>query len=158
MIRSTRALAAAVSIVVLWAAPAAAETPQETATRLSKQIMSPFCPGATVYDCPSDTATDLREEIEVMARSGMDDEAILTRLEDEYGPNLSATPQGGAAWPAYGLPAAALVAGLAGILLAARRWSRTRPAHAEAAQPRPEDRARVERELATMREALRGPE
>ncbi|HZA40502.1 MAG TPA: cytochrome c-type biogenesis protein CcmH [Actinomycetota bacterium] len=131
---------------------AAAQTPEERAARLSQRIMSPFCDGVTLHDCPSKESDELRAEIAGMAREGMTDAQILNRLEAEYGPGIRATPKEGVAWVT---PALFAMAGLALVVWLARRWtpSEREPA-AGADRPRiaDSDRARVQAELAAFRD------
>lgn len=143
---------------VLLASPVAAQTPEERAIRISKEVMSPFCPGLTVHDCPSNESVDLREEIEGWASDGLTDEQIYERLRAEYG-DLIVTPDG-RSWLVFGLPALALAGGLGLAFVVARRWSRetSRPAdHTGLTSPAGEDHKRIESELGQMRDQRWGP-
>ncbi|MFP5297495.1 MAG: cytochrome c-type biogenesis protein CcmH [Actinomycetota bacterium] len=153
-----RLLVIALTLVVA-AGPAFAETSEDRAIRISKEIMSPFCPGLTVHDCPSQASVDLRERIEVWAEQGMSDEEIYDRLEAEYGDEIYATPEG-RSWLVFGLPALALAAGLVVAYVVARRWSREggRPSdHHDLESPTAEDHKRVEAALGQMRDQRWGP-
>ena len=53
---------------------AEAETPTEKARAayaLSRELMSPYCPGRTLADCPSPDAAALREEIRDRIEAGV---------------------------------------------------------------------------------------
>jgi cytochrome c-type biogenesis protein CcmH len=133
----------------------ARQAPSEVAADVSGSVMSPFCPGLTLHDCPSEAAADLRARVDRWARSGLSEAQIRDRLESEYGPSIAAAPKAhGAGLLVWLLPAAALLAGAALIVVTARRWSgagrnpRLGPA---GAAPSPEERARLEAELARLR-------
>ena len=151
-----RALLALVMVgaLSLLAPAAVAQNPEERAARLSQRIMSPFCDGVTVHDCPSAESDELRVRIAGMARRGMSDAEIFDRLEAEYGPAIRATPEAGAAWVT---PALAALAGVALVVLLARRWTRpgehepeSVPGHRISAA----DRARVQAELAAFKDEI----
>jgi cytochrome c-type biogenesis protein CcmH len=149
-----RAILAAATVLLCFAGPAAAASPQEIADDVARAVMSPFCPGLTLHDCPSDSAVRLRERIEEWARAGASESSILRRLENEFGPSiLAAPPRTGAGWLVWLAPAAALVAGGCIALGLARRWSGRR---AGAPAPSPsataEERARLDAELAALRD------
>jgi cytochrome c-type biogenesis protein CcmH/NrfF len=82
------ALATIASLLLLSGTAHAQE--QDRVTDLSRNIMSPFCPGLTLHDCPSDAAIELRQDILEMVQEGMSDEEIMNRLEQQYGPIISA--------------------------------------------------------------------
>ena len=105
--------------------PRALAGPDDVANAVSQKIMSPYCPGLTLHDCPSDAAADLREDIAGWARDGMTEDEIIDRLEDEFGAGILATPPAeGSGLVAWLLPIAGLVAAsIAGVFLA-RRWTR----------------------------------
>jgi cytochrome c-type biogenesis protein CcmH/NrfF len=155
------AVAAAVAVLVLLASPAAAG-PEDLANEIAAKVMSPFCPGVTLHDCPSAEAAALVDRIEKWARQGRSEDEILGDLEAEYGVGIRSTPPiGDGGWFAWALPGAGLLIGLVlgGLLL--RRWT-NRPAEED---PRDEaragpiardeldesDRRRLQRELALLR-------
>lgn len=89
-----RRLFAAASLLTLLAAPPLLA--QEHGTRdsgevsqmtqeVSKEIYSPFCPGKTLAMCPSGGASDVRQEIQVLASEGMEKQAIKEAIIDKYG-------------------------------------------------------------------------
>ena len=87
-------------------------------------MMSPFCPGRTLADCPSPNAAAWREEIRLWVDAGTPDAVIRARLQARMpGTDLTAVPRGPLGWA---LPGLILLAGL-GILVAALRRV-TRPA------------------------------
>jgi cytochrome c-type biogenesis protein CcmH/NrfF len=136
-------------------APAAwAADPQDVANDISREMISPYCPGITLHDCPSDNSHELRRRIAAWAEGGLDKDAIRQRLESEFGENIWATPStsGSGLW-AWVLPIVAAAAGLALVALLATRWTR----RAGAEQPNepeatPEQRRRLDVELAALRD------
>ena len=133
---------------VIALAPAAAAAPEDVANRLSNEIMSPFCPGVTLHDCPSKEADDLRAQIRDWSAAGWSEDQIITELTQEYGPGISATPpDDGGALGAWALPALVAAGGLLFAGALARRWTKARD----------EDREREELE-ARRRERELGPE
>ncbi|CAN5532888.1 hypothetical protein BH24ACT26_BH24ACT26_22350 [soil metagenome] len=157
MTAMTRVVIACLVAAAVAATPALALAgPSETATDIANNVMSPFCPGLTLHDCPSDAAGELRARIETWARRGQSREQIMTRLRDDYGPAIAATPAGeGAGIVAWLLPGAATALGAAIAWTLARRWSsrspRAREHHATAASA--DERRRLEAELAELRRA-----
>lgn len=149
-------IAALVLVIAVAAVPAANAAPQDVANDISANIMSPFCPGVTLHDCPSDSAVALRDRITEMAREGWTRDQIMTELEREYGPSIRAVPAAsGGGLVAWLLPALALLAAGATAWLLLRRWVRT-PAAATAPAARTDgltgaDRDRLETELAKLR-------
>jgi cytochrome c-type biogenesis protein CcmH/NrfF len=139
----SRVVVAAV-IGLLVAAPAHAG-PEDVASRISSEVMSPFCDGVTLHDCPSAEADELRREIATWARAGMSEQAILDRLEREYGV-VRGTPDNAVAWI---LPGLAALGGAVGVLLLARRWAKRGPR--APARVSAEDRRRIDAELGAYR-------
>ncbi len=80
------------------------------ASSIARQTMSPFCPGRTLSDCPSEYATEWRSDIREMVAQGLSAEQIQSVLEKRAGGNLSGIPNRESS---YILPIAlSLVAGL----------------------------------------------
>lgn len=145
-----RTLALATTVLLAVAAPAAAADPATVATRVSEQVMSPYCPGVTLHDCASTASLELRRRIEGWAEDGLTEDAILDRLEAEFGPAILAVPDGGI--PIWLLPGAALAGGAGAALYLLRRWTGPRtlvPAAASTATPA--ERARLEAALDDLR-------
>ena len=141
------------AFLVALAAPASA-TPDEIATEISYEVMSPFCPGVTLHDCPSDSARRLRLRIAGWAGDGMTKEQIFDRLIAEYGEEVRATPRAeGSGLGAWLLPALAIGAGGVLLVLLLRRMTSS----PEDPSPEPEeeltgeDRARLDAELGAYR-------
>jgi cytochrome c-type biogenesis protein CcmH len=135
------------------AAPAAAAAPEDVANAVAQEVMSPYCPGVTLHDCPSSSAQDMRAEIEAWAEGGMTKEQILDRLEAEFGPSIRAVPRAeGSGLLAWLLPGVAVVVGAALAVVLARRWARRPVVPAVPAVPVPaEAGARLNAELDRLR-------
>lgn len=160
-----KALLLGVALAVWIAAPAAA-APEDVANRISAEIMSPYCPGVTLHDCPSAEADALRERIRARAAAGWSEDRIMEELVAQYGDTIHAVPpaDGGgiAAWVVPGLVALAGF-GTAGML--ARRWTRAREqdrsredreARRWVREASPEQRQRLAAELAAQRAEIAG--
>ena len=143
-----------IAAVILLPGPAHA-TPEDTANDVSEQIMSPYCPGVTLHDCPSDAAVALRDRIEGMAEQGMGRPEIIAVLEQEYGESIRAVPPAsGSGLGAWLLPGLAALMGAGAGWLLLRRWMRTpaRPdGYDEDVHITPADRRRLDSELKKLR-------
>ncbi len=145
--------AVALLTLLLTLAPATAHAaPEDVANAVAQEVMSPYCPGVTLHDCPSSSAQEMREEIAEWARSGMTKDDIMARLEDEFGSSIRAVPRGSGGLFAWLLPALALLVGAAAAFFLARRWSGRRPVGPAPAPPAsPEAAARLNAELDRLR-------
>ena len=140
-------------LLVMTAAPALG-APEDIANEIASEVMSPYCDGVTLHDCPSRAALDLRAEIETWARDGWSKAQIVDELERQFGPRIHATPTETEGIGAWALPTLALLAGAGAVAIFATRWTRRRSAeHLQPVDSR--DHARVERELAALREEMR---
>ena len=78
----------------------------EEADSIAAEIMSPFCPGRLLRDCPSSAASDLRKDIEVRLDKGESPDKITESLYAMYGDEVRAAPKpqgfGLIAWVAPG--------------------------------------------------------
>lgn len=80
-------------------------------------VMSPFCPGRSLNDCPSSKAHELKDEIRSEIEGGKKKEEILEKIFSKYGDQYRAIPKTeGFGLLAWGLPCAFLAVGL-GVLL-----------------------------------------
>ena len=149
-----RVIATIAAGLILLAGPAAA-APEDVANDISNEIMSPFCDGVTLHDCPSQEALDLRDRIEAWVSEGRSRTQIMRRLERDFGAGIRAAPVAeGAGFVAWLPPVVALGAGAAGVWAIVRRWSRsTQTPSPVSVTMTGEERQRLERELATLRAA-----
>jgi cytochrome c-type biogenesis protein CcmH/NrfF len=121
--------------------------------------MSPFCPGLTVEECPSSQAEELRGRISQEVAAGLTNEQIDDWLIANYGEKVLARPREVASWL---VPLALFAA--AGLMMLFRIPSRsTRDKSGLGAtdveigqnqnQSTPNEMARLERDLASFKEA-----
>ena len=116
-------LAALVFAFALLAATGLAQDDVEIARaraahELSRELMSPYCPGRTLADCPSPDAGAVRDEIREALRGGESVDSIRTRIEARFGAQVIGVPTTLLGWL---LPIAALAAGALLLVLALRR-------------------------------------
>ncbi|HEX2239830.1 MAG TPA: cytochrome c-type biogenesis protein CcmH [Actinomycetota bacterium] len=138
-----------IALATLSATPAVA-APEDVANDISSRVMSPYCPGVTLHDCPSEAAARLRARIIGWAEQGMSRAEIIERLEDEFGTSVRATPPArGIGLLAWVLPAAAVIAGLGLAWLLITHWKRRAPRVAAAVSAR--DHERVAQALEAFR-------
>ena len=111
---------------VLSTEPTHAETGPEDADyarrahAFSRELMSPYCPGRTLADCPSPDAAALRQEIRELLDAGTEEEVILDQLEARFGQAIYGVPRGFWGWA---LPGLVLLGGAAFLVSALRRLS-----------------------------------
>jgi cytochrome c-type biogenesis protein CcmH len=107
------------------------QSPGERARDLAESIACPRCDGQSVADSDSDAAKGIRSLIEQRIGEGATDAQIRDELAEAYGEQVLLTPgRTGAAGLVWALPAMALVAAVAGLALAFRRWRGGGAAHA----------------------------
>ncbi|MDQ3982661.1 MAG: cytochrome c-type biogenesis protein CcmH [Actinomycetota bacterium] len=140
-------LVGAALVLTAWAAP------EDVANAVAQEVMSPYCPGVTLHDCPSSSAQEMRRQIAGWAEDGMTKEEIIDRLEDEFGPSIRAVPEAdGAGLFAWLLPGLAVAGGAVAAAVLARRWTRRAPATVTPAPPvSAEAGARLRAELDRLR-------
>lgn len=137
----------ALACCVTWIACARADEDPEVvrarqANELSRELMSPFCPGRTLADCSSPDAAAIRQEIREALRTGEPPDEIRSQIEARFGDHVVGVPRQLLGWL---IPIAALLAGAAALLWLLRRAVR-RPAPAPRALS-PELEARLSREI-----------
>ncbi len=121
--------ALALVLALFAAAPARAQDDPEVALarqahELSRELMSPYCPGRTLADCPSPDAGAVRDEIRTALRGGESAESVRARIESRFGAQVIGVPTTLIGWS---LPIVVLVAGAIALAFALRRAvSRTR--------------------------------
>ena len=101
-----------------------------TTDQVANRMMSPFCPGLTLEECPSGQSSRVRAEIDQLVARGATNAEIDRWIVDNYGEVALARPGGSLAWIT---PPLLVVAGLAAVALILRR--RVKPA----AGPEPEE-------------------
>ena len=89
-----------------------ASEPEGWAYTLSNDLMSPFCPGRTLAECPSPQADELRLWIILQEAAGRGQEDVEQELYARYGEVLRSAPEArGFGITAYALPIAVFVGG-----------------------------------------------
>ncbi|MEA2459909.1 MAG: cytochrome c-type biosis protein CcmH [Actinomycetota bacterium] len=142
-------LLALAMVVALGSSAIAA--PEDVANSIATQVMSPYCPGVTLHDCPSDAAVKLRERITSWAEQGWDRDRIIAKLKDEFGPGIvAAPPKSGSGLFAWLLPLAAVLIGALLLWRLLARWTHP-PEDGPPASVSAEDHRRVEAEMAKFR-------
>jgi len=153
-----RTLLAAV-VLILAVAPAARaqetraqETDARRAVAIERETMSPFCPGMSLYACPSPAAEEWRRDIQRWVDEGVGEREIRRRLQARVPDfDLSGRPAGDRSWT---LPA---VAGVLATLLLVVAAVRVRRRGGDAPDPPSEETddrgeldARLDEELASL--------
>jgi len=138
----------------LFATSAAAQTEDalsRNAREIFETVLSPYCPGRTISNCPSPQADELRADIRQQLAAGESPEEVKEDLYEVFGDELRTVPRaagfGLLAWVVPGL--AFLVGGWA-ILAWARRTRDLRPAAAAPTSLDPESDARLAAEMAEL--------
>lgn len=156
-----RMLVAMLGLVVAAALPAAAQAqgaapPSATAPaawghELANDLMSPFCPGRALADCPSPDAATLRAWILVQEAAGRSRADVEAELLERYGEQILSAPRvRGFGVTAYAIPIGVFLAGGGLVWLFLRR--QTRESRAQPREPEaplsPELERMVDEELA----------
>lgn len=106
-------------------AGAADAEPEGWAYTLMNELMSPFCPGRSLADCPSPQADQLRMWLIVQEAAGRPRAEVEDELYDRYGDVIRARPRAeGFGLAAYFVPAAVFVAGGLLVAIYVRRQTR----------------------------------
>jgi cytochrome c-type biogenesis protein CcmH len=121
------ALAAVVVVtlaIVVWPSggkPSAAER----ARSIGSELRCPDCESQSITQSSTETARAARADIRQRIAAGQSDAVIRQAYIDKFGESILLKPEsGGLGILVWGLPAAALVLGGAGLVLALRRWRR----------------------------------
>jgi cytochrome c-type biogenesis protein CcmH/NrfF len=121
-----RKLVLALALIPLgasWALPVdAADEKSGWSYRLSNEVMSPYCPGRSLSDCPSPQAAELREWIVEQENAGVSRSEVEQELYRVFGDQLRQAPRAeGMGLVAYLIPALAFAAGGALVTVFLRR-------------------------------------
>jgi cytochrome c-type biogenesis protein CcmH len=149
-----RALAmAAAACVVALALAAGARAAEEPAPTWHQQLwtglMSPFCPGRVLIDCPSPQAAELRAWIADQERAGRSRADVEAQLYSQFGDVILQAPKAqGFGLAAYVVPLVAFACGGALVWLFLRRQRRAVSAPAPLAAADPEIERQIDEELA----------
>jgi cytochrome c-type biogenesis protein CcmH/NrfF len=133
--------------------------PHPEAEKAISQLYSPFCHGFMLEVCP--VAGPLRDSIEALAYQGWTSDQLVDWVLTNYGEQYRAIPEtkGWGIW-AWVLPPAALLAGIAMVVLALRRFKPRTGAGASEAGGKPSsgEGAISEEEEQRLRAAIRDME
>jgi cytochrome c-type biogenesis protein CcmH len=108
---------------VAWALPApGADERSGWSYQLPKEVMSPYCPGRALSDCPSPQAADLREWIVEQEKAGVSRSEVEQELFRAFGDQILQAPRAeGMGIMAYLIPALVFAAGGALVVFFLRR-------------------------------------
>ena len=150
-----RALALTALVGALAAGPVARAAGDEPPARTWHQelwtgLMSPFCPGRVLIDCPSPQAAELRAWIAEQESAGRSRADVEAQLYAQFGDVILQAPRAqGFGLTAYVIPLVAFACGGAVVWLFLRRQRRpAAPAPAPLAPTDPEIERRIDEELA----------
>jgi cytochrome c-type biogenesis protein CcmH/NrfF len=129
--------------------------PDATASRMYREIASPYCPGMSLSSCPSEGAFLLKRRIRDRLTT-QSPETVMAELVAEFGPEISGvTPKKGLGLLAWIAPFVGLVLGGLGVAI----WTRRSAARAGAGTVRPpsaaEDAKPNDADLERLTAALR---
>jgi cytochrome c-type biogenesis protein CcmH/NrfF len=114
--------------------------------QLSKEVMSPYCPGRALSDCPSPQADELRQWIAEQEKAGASRSEVEQELFRVFGDQLLQAPRAeGMGLVAYLIPALAFAAGGALVVFFLRRQRASPGVPGTAPAPPDPDRERLER-------------
>lgn len=129
MNRSVMGWVATAIACALWSPGALAQQPESWAYQMTNELMSPFCPGRTLADCPSQEAETLRVWIGIQAAAGRTWEDVESELLERYGNGVLAAPKAeGFGLAAYVIPIGLFLTGGGLVVFVLRRFTSDPPA------------------------------
>jgi cytochrome c-type biogenesis protein CcmH/NrfF len=132
------ALGLALAALTASAPPAAAA--EGWAYEMANEMMSPFCPGRSIADCPSPQAQTLRMWLIVQEAAGRPRAEVEAEMVSRYGESVRGAPKAeGFGLTAYLIPVGVVAAGAALLAWFLRRQTRSAPATMPAAPGAPPD-------------------
>lgn len=70
------------------------QSSQDLTNEISSTVMSPYCPGLLLRDCPSEKATALKEQIEnKIEAEKLSKEQTISWLESQFGSKIYSSPR-----------------------------------------------------------------
>jgi cytochrome c-type biogenesis protein CcmH len=146
--RRALCLAPLAVLALVLSAPAFADEPEGWAYTLSREVMSPFCPGRTLAECPSSQADQLRLWIITQEAAGVTRAEVEQMLYERFGDEIRSVPQArGWGWAYYVVPIAAVLLGGTVVVASIRRLVRPQTATHAAALADPELERMLDEEL-----------
>ncbi len=137
------------ALLAVAASAGAASGDPSWSTQLEHELMSPYCPGRSLVECPSPQATELRLWIQAQEKAGVPRADVEAQLFRQFGEQLRQAPraEGWGLW-AYLVPGGALLAGGAFVVGFLRRQAMASAAPPPTAAPSdPELEREIDREL-----------
>lgn len=114
-----------IGALVVGTQDSGAKSDRERVQSIAKSVRCPTCRGQSVADSDAPAAANVRKDIERRVADGQSDDEIRSALAARFGDSILLTPpRDGVAGLVWVLPVLALVAALAGLTLAFRRWRR----------------------------------
>jgi cytochrome c-type biogenesis protein CcmH len=115
----------AIALVAGSHGPGKAQTPARRALRLAGEFRCPQCRDLSAAQSDAETAKTMRTRILDLVNEGRSDREIRAVIVSRYGSDILLKPQSsGIAGLVWVLPVFALVAAVAGLAFAFRRWKR----------------------------------
>lgn len=116
--------------------PAAPSDLEAQTSAIASHLRCPVCQGVSVEDSPTELARQMRATVRDQLAAGRTPDQVRQYFVDRYGEWILLEPKAsGFNLVVYVLPWLALLAGLAFIVLAVRRWTRPLPAEASTEAP-----------------------
>ena len=123
--RKSIAAFATACVLAATASSAFAQPAEGWAYQLPREMMSPFCPGRTLSDCPSPQADSLRMWMLVQESAGRSRAEVEEELLERYGDVILAAPRAeGFGIAAYAIPVLLFFAGGGLVLWLLKRFTR----------------------------------
>lgn len=132
-------------------AESVAEALHPEASEAISKLRSPFCPGLMLEVCPTREAEALRDSIQVAAEAGLAADSLVEWMIAGHGEEYRAFPKrSGAGLLAWLAPPAALLMGLAVVVVVLRRLRGRETPVARAGGITEEEQARLDEALAEL--------
>jgi cytochrome c-type biogenesis protein CcmH len=129
------ALGLVLVVVVAWVAwPSGSTSDTDRARSLAAELRCPDCESLSAADSQTQSARAIRRDLRDRVAEGQSDAQIRQVYVDRYGESILLKPeQDGLGLIVWGLPVLFVVLAGAGLVIAFRRWRRTEPMTATAA-------------------------
>lgn len=128
-----RLMAALAAAVVFLSAADLTPEQKLRSTALQKRLLAPCCWSETVATHRSETALEMRAEINRMVAAGRSDREILDHFKGRYGMRILIEPEGERAFWIHFAPPVVLLLGFAWVSFVIHRWLKRRERTAESA-------------------------
>ena len=118
-------LAVVLAVALVLGTRSSGGTPSqaERVDRITRTLRCPTCRGQSVHDSDAPAAENIRKDVTRQVAEGRTDDDIKASLVDRFGEDILLTPpRSGIAGLVWVLPVAALIAAIAGLAVAFRRW------------------------------------